>query len=452
MVITALSILLLLLVHDAGVSGYVFTLPIALTVALVVIPRLMLLSLYRLSASVARHRLLAHQSRATRGHQWFSHVLYACVPLFFAMDLTIGSLVLLRGTLGDWVGIDEALILLPTLLYLMAIWWIDDPLEQICSSATLLRRLDQGETIENEWSRPANIWRKVRMTLATIAVPAWLLLSMMEFADRFVPERFLGLAILGAIVIMQIAGPSVLIRVLDVRSMAAGETRDAVLALAKQSGLVLRDVMLWRTGGRMANAAVVGPIRGTRRVLLSDALLNAVDDDQLQAIVAHELGHLKHRHFITHAGATMALFGLPFVIGLWLESRGHLTLDPAPWIIALIIVFGGALWYFVAGAVVKLAEREADASAVAQISKNEKIDALAIAAMTGALHCVVRLNGQPVDKADWMHDSVNDRCAMLRGHADKSFRETGPSRAMTRLRRSVLLLCTVTGLIWWLAR
>jgi len=46
----------------------------------------------------------------------------------------------------------------------------------------------------------------------------------------------------------------------------------------------------------MGNAAVMGFIPRFRYVLLSDLLLETMTDEQVEAIFAHELGHVMHRH------------------------------------------------------------------------------------------------------------------------------------------------------------
>jgi len=61
------------------------------------------------------------------------------------------------------------------------------------------------------------------------------------------------------------------------------------------------------------NAMLAGLGR-TRRVLLSDTLLDKVTADQLLVVYAHELGHHVHRHFlkllILHGLSSIVLFGL----------------------------------------------------------------------------------------------------------------------------------------------
>lgn len=68
-------------------------------------------------------------------------------------------------------------------------------------------------------------------------------------------------------------------------------------AVANRAGLPAPEIHEWRLGadeGR-ANALLVG-VGPRRRILLSTALLADYSEDEIEVIVAHELGHVVHRH------------------------------------------------------------------------------------------------------------------------------------------------------------
>jgi STE24 endopeptidase len=77
-------------------------------------------------------------------------------------------------------------------------------------------------------------------------------------------------------------------------------TRDALRArleaLAGRAGTRVVGVYEWQLGDRTrrANAALVGLGR-TRRILVSDTLLAEYSDEEIEAVLAHELGHHVHR-------------------------------------------------------------------------------------------------------------------------------------------------------------
>jgi STE24 endopeptidase len=75
-----------------------------------------------------------------------------------------------------------------------------------------------------------------------------------------------------------------------------GRTRDDVTELARRSGVKVGDVLVVDASRRTTsvNAYVTG-IGRSKRVVLYDTLLKDFDRDQVRLIVAHELGHVKHR-------------------------------------------------------------------------------------------------------------------------------------------------------------
>jgi STE24 endopeptidase len=77
---------------------------------------------------------------------------------------------------------------------------------------------------------------------------------------------------------------------LDREALAARLTR-----LAERAGSRVLGVYLWHVGDRTrrANAALVGLGR-TRRILVSDTLVAEYSDDEIEAILAHELAHHVH--------------------------------------------------------------------------------------------------------------------------------------------------------------
>jgi STE24 endopeptidase len=89
-------------------------------------------------------------------------------------------------------------------------------------------------------------------------------------------------------------------------------------ALARRAGAPVSGVFEWRLGDRTrkANAALVG-IGDTRRILLSDTLLETHSDDEIEVIFAHELAHQVHGDLWT----TLALQIGIVTAGLYAAAR-----------------------------------------------------------------------------------------------------------------------------------
>jgi STE24 endopeptidase len=75
-----------------------------------------------------------------------------------------------------------------------------------------------------------------------------------------------------------------------------GELRSDVLALARDAGVTVGEVFSVDASRRTtaANAYVTG-LGPTKRVVLFDTLLDRYNRDEIRLVVAHELGHVRHR-------------------------------------------------------------------------------------------------------------------------------------------------------------
>jgi STE24 endopeptidase len=79
-------------------------------------------------------------------------------------------------------------------------------------------------------------------------------------------------------------------------SLPQGQTREDVLALARAARVKVGDVFSVDASRRTtaANAYVTG-LGPTKRVVLYDTLLDRYTRDEIRVVVAHELGHVRHR-------------------------------------------------------------------------------------------------------------------------------------------------------------
>ena len=55
-------------------------------------------------------------------------------------------------------------------------------------------------------------------------------------------------------------------------------------------------MLTWRTRHQIGNAAVMGFIPQVRYILLTDLLLETMSDEQIEAVFAHEMGHVLADH------------------------------------------------------------------------------------------------------------------------------------------------------------
>ncbi|HYZ81998.1 MAG TPA: M48 family metalloprotease, partial [Solirubrobacteraceae bacterium] len=82
----------------------------------------------------------------------------------------------------------------------------------------------------------------------------------------------------------------------DFEPLPEGETRSDVLELARDAGVSVGEVYSVDASRRTtaANAYVTG-LGPTKRVVIFDTLLDRYNRDEVRLVVAHELGHVRHR-------------------------------------------------------------------------------------------------------------------------------------------------------------
>ena len=97
------------------------------------------------------------------------------------------------------------------------------------------------------------------------------------------------------------------------------ELADRLIQLAKRSGTYVRGVFKFDMSRRtkQANAGLTG-LGNTRRIILGDTLLNEFTSDEIETVMAHELGHQVNKDI-----PLGIVFGsLTTLIGLFLASLG----------------------------------------------------------------------------------------------------------------------------------
>ncbi len=77
------------------------------------------------------------------------------------------------------------------------------------------------------------------------------------------------------------------------------ELKRRLIVLSERAGTRVRGVYKWHLSekSKKANAALTG-LGATRRIILADTLLDNYSDDEIEAVLAHELGHHVHRHIL----------------------------------------------------------------------------------------------------------------------------------------------------------
>jgi Zn-dependent protease with chaperone function len=141
---------------------------------------------------------------------------------------------------------------------------------------------------------------------------------------------------------------------LRIQALTTGELRDRIFELAQLTGITLKQIYIVPSGRRAANALA---LQGGN-VMLSEQLLHYLNRREIDAIVAHELAHLKFKH-----PQTLQLIVLTAVLGLLLSQSIAFNWLPN-FLPNFLIVSLGALLLLVYYAYSRRFEHEADSLAI----------------------------------------------------------------------------------------
>ncbi|MGI5181642.1 M48 family metallopeptidase [Dactylosporangium sp. CA-152071] len=126
--------------------------------------------------------------------------------------------------------------------------------------------------------------------------------------------------------------------------MPEGEQRTRLMALAERDGVPVRDVLIADASRRTrAVNAYVSGLGPTRRIVVYDTLLEKAPPEEVESVVAHELGHAKDGDVLTGTllgafGAAAAVCAL-YLLGSWgaLLRRAGVDSIGEPRAVALLI-------------------------------------------------------------------------------------------------------------------
>ena len=101
-----------------------------------------------------------------------------------------------------------------------------------------------------------------------------------------------------------------------------GELRSKIAAYAKTVGFKLDKIFIIDGSKRSTKAnAYFSGFGSEKRVTLYDTLVKDLDDEEIVAVLAHEVGHYKRKHIIFNLIASVALTGLTlFVLSLLISN------------------------------------------------------------------------------------------------------------------------------------
>ena len=157
------------------------------------------------------------------------------------------------------------------------------------------------------------------------------------------------------------------------------ELAERLLALARRANTKVRGVFKFDMSKRTksANAALTG-IGNTRRIVLGDTLINEFSTEEIETVLAHELGHHVHRDIpllITFGAisTTLSLYIASLALNWAIDYFGFNSPADIAAFPALSLIFGvyGLVTMPISNAVSRWREKMADDYALQSTGKNE---------------------------------------------------------------------------------
>ncbi len=221
---------------------------------------------------------------------------------------------------------------------------------------------------------------------------------------------------------MAIIGPALIQKFWRCQPLEAGYHRSRIEGLCQRAGMTYANILYWPIfGGKMITAGVMGLIRKFRYILVTPSLLKFLEPEEIDAVIAHEIGHIKKKHllfylvffvgfmllsYVTHDVMIFAIIYTKPVF--WFISKTGLSQTTVVSGIRSIVIITVFLIYFrfIFGFFMRNFERQAD-TYVYELFDSAK-------PLITTLKKIAATSGQAADKPNWHHFSIKQRIDYLR--------------------------------------
>lgn len=297
------------------------------------------------------------------------------------------------------------------LLHLTIIWVWSHPVHQKISRSDMpLRSFIKGHLAFN----------------SAILIPWFLIALASDLVNLFGPRAFLN-SDLGQVVffglllaLFVILAPWLVVRLWGCKPLSMASARNELENFCRHYRFRVGDFLLWPLfGGETLTAGVIGILPRWRYILITRGLLGVLSPEELKAVVAHEMGHVRRLHlplfFLFFACFALLVYSFhsPFILLLLKLTLVFHLLDAATnfpdffsllysaaILLLLLFYFRYCFGYFL-----RNSERQADLYALNLIGHPFTL--------ISSLQKIAFFGGQSKDQPNWHHYSIGQRIAFL---------------------------------------
>jgi len=254
------------------------------------------------------------------------------------------------------------------------------------------------------------------------------------------------------LVTLVVIAPSLIRFFWQCRPLPPGPRRTQIETICKKARLQYNNILKWPIfEGKLLTAGVMGLIKRFRYILVTESLLQILNDDEIDAVMAHEIGHIKKKHLVFYLIFFIGFIVLSYAVFdliLYAVLYGNVSFPIVQDIrfeqvtlmsIALTIGMAGLLliyFRYVFGYFMRNCERQADLYAFTLLGSSQWL--------VSSLEKIAVYSGHSHDRPSWHHFSIRQRIDFLnRCEADQRM----IVQHDRKLRRSIMLfmgglLCT----------
>ncbi|NVM20517.1 MAG: M48 family metalloprotease [Desulfobacterales bacterium] len=247
-----------------------------------------------------------------------------------------------------------------------------------------------------------------------------------------------------------VAAPSLIKFFWQCRPLPRGPKRDRIEAMCKEAGLGYNNILKWPIfEGKLLTAGVMGLVKRFRYILVTESLLQILNDDEIDSVMAHEIGHIKKKHllfylifFVGFIVLSYAAYDLILYAILYGNLAFPVVQGPKAEQFALTSIFftvamaAALLLYFrfIFGYFMRNCERQADLYAFHLLGTSRWL--------VSSLEKIAVHSGRAHDRPSWHHFSIRQRIDFLnKCEADRRW----IARHDRKLRRSIMVF--IAGLV-----
>jgi Zn-dependent protease with chaperone function len=255
------------------------------------------------------------------------------------------------------------------------------------------------------------------------------------------------------LVIFMLFAPPLVLRLWGCRPLPSGSRRWLIEQFCRQHDFQVREIVLWPRSSRdLLTAGVMGLHRRSRYILVSEALLSILDDDELRAVLAHEMGHVTERHLFFYLlfllGYLVLAYALSDLSSLCLFASALTVkvmqqvgpegfnlvslMSTLPLVILLVVYFRYLFGFFI-----RNFERQADLHGLTVMGNHLPL--------VSALEKVAFYSGNTRDVPSWHHFSIRQRVEYLAASAGRPALIQNHRRKLRIALAAYLMALTLIG-------